>query len=314
MSRGEPQVSVIVPVRDNAPGIASLLTALAAQTLPRDRFEVVIGDDGSRSGPLAQTAVDVCWARVASGPRRTSYAARNRAVGEARGGTLAFCDSDCLPDPDWLEQGLAALAEADVVAGEVTFHPPAAPSVWSLLTIDMFLDQERAVRRSRAVTANLFVRRDLFDRLGGFDETLPSGGDYDFAQRAVEGNARLAYAPRAVVRHPTLDEARAFLGKVWATNRWDAVRRARSGVRPSPHDMLVIVPVLGIALARRAAFRPAASLSQPRLRAAGITPRRRDHLRALPVLYLPVAAAAGGGRVRGWIQGLAQRRRDRRAA
>lgn len=309
----DPIVSVIVPVRDNPDGVAELLERLRAQTLPRERFEVVIGDDGSQEDPLGSNEGDG-WVRVTSGPRLNSYAARNRAVRRARGGVLAFCDSDCLPEPSWLEQGLAALARADLVAGEVAFVAPKAPTVWSLLTIDMFLDQERAVRRSRAVTANLFVRRELFEDLGGFAEALESGGDYDFALRAVDREARLAYAPRAVVRHPTLDDARPFLRKVWVTNRWDAIRRALSGERPSAWVVLMVVPPIGIAVARRQSLRPVGKLYRPRLEAAGVSPTWRDNARALPVLYFPVSLTAGCGRTLGWLEGLRLARRFRRAA
>ena len=46
--------------------------------------------------------------------------------------------------------------------------------------MDMFLDQNRNVMFSRAVTANIIIRRSAFELLGGFDESLPSGGDYEF--------------------------------------------------------------------------------------------------------------------------------------
>ena len=299
----EPFVSVIVPVRDNPEGIEELLRRLDAQTLPHERFEVVIGDDGS-SGELPTEEIGNGRVRVTRGPRQNAYAARNRAVEHARGRVLAFCDSDCLPDRTWLEEGLAALERSDVIAGEVTFVTPRPPTVWSLLTIDMFLDQERAVRLSRAVTANLFVRRELFDELGGFDDSLPSGGDYEFVLRAVERDARLAYAPGSIVRHPTLDQARTFLRKVWMTNRWAAFRRARAGYSPTVEGMLVLVPFVGLAVARRRADRPIGTLCRPRLTGAGLSPDWRDDLRALPVLYLPVAAVAGFGRARGWIEGM----------
>jgi glycosyltransferase involved in cell wall biosynthesis len=300
---GRPLVSVITPVRDDVTGLRGLLSALDAQTLPSDRFEVVIGDDGAPAGSLEGLDSGDGRVRVVSGPPQTSYAARNRAAASARGDVLAFCDSDCLPEPAWLELGLAALEQADIVAGEVAFVVPARPTAWSVLTMDMFLDQEQNVLLSRGVTANLFVRRKTFDEVGRFDDSLPSGGDYDFVRRAVERGARLAYARDVVVRHPTIDRARPFLGKVWSTNRWSALRRARAGERPDLVGVVTFVPVLGVALARRHALRPALRLQRRRLEASGLRAGLRDELRALSALYFVVAYVAGLGRVRGWIEG-----------
>jgi GT2 family glycosyltransferase len=300
---GSPFVSVIVPVRDNPDGMLELLDCLAAQTLPRDRFEVVVGDDGSRDDSCEALATDDGWVRIARGPRQTSYAGRNRAVNAARGDVLAFCDSDCLPRPEWLQAGLAALEGADVVAGHVTFLAPDRPTVWSLLTIDMFLDQERNVVLSRGVTANLFLRRSLFEALGGFDPSLPSGGDYELVGRAVMAGARLAYAPDSVVLHPTLDERRAFLRKIRATNRWSAVRKARNRERPELSGVLALVPVLGVALARRQALRPIWKLQRSRFQSSGLDPSSRSQAQALSLLYSVVAYAAGFARARGWIEG-----------
>jgi glycosyltransferase involved in cell wall biosynthesis len=294
---------VVVPVRDNPDGIRELIGRLEAQTLARAAFEVVIGDDGSDPASLTGLETADGWLRVIRGAPRTSYAARNRAAAAARGRVLAFCDSDCLPAATWLEQGVAALEETDIAAGEVTFIAPARATAWSLLTVDMFLDQERNVLLSRGVTANLFMRRRLFATLGGFDETLPSGGDYDLVSRAVQDGARLTHAPGAVVGHPTLDERRPFLRKIWATNRWSAVRRARAGERPELIGLLTFVPVVGVALARRHALRPVWRLCRPRLEACGLEAGWRQDLRALPFLYFIVAYVAGLGRTRGWLEG-----------
>ena len=302
-TEARPLVSVIIPVRDDPDRVGELIRSLADQTLPRDQFEIVVGDDGSEPGSLARVLDSDGSVRIVAGPPKTSYAARNRAARAARGSVFAFCDSDCLPERNWLEEGLGALAAADLAAGEVRFSAPAKPTRWSLLTIDMFLDQERNVLLGRAVTANLFVRRNVFDELGGFDESLPSGGDYDFVARSVEAGARLDYAPTAVVRHPTLDDRRGFLRKVWATNKWSAARRARGGARPDLGVLLTFVPVLGAVRARRHALRSLSMLSRPRLRASGIEAGWREDLRALPALYLVVAYVAGFARIRGWRVG-----------
>ena len=314
MGTSEPLVSVIVPVRNDSAGIRELLRRLAEQTVAQDQFEVVIGDDGSRPGELAGIATADGRVSVVSRPPRTSYAARNRAAARGRGRLLAFCDSDCLPEPTWLEQGLRAIEGADVVAGEVTFVAPDRPTAWSLLTIDMFLDQERNARFARAVTANMFVRRELFDAVGGFDESLPSGGDYDFARRSVESGRRLVYAPDAVVCHPTIDRRRPFLRKVWNTNRWAALRRARARRPPELASILTLVPVLGVLIIRRRVLRPMWGLHGGRLAAAGLRPDRWQHLRAMAVLHFVVSYVAALGWIRGWLEGCRHRRRNRAAA
>src|SRR4051812_39855832 len=111
-----PQVSVIVPVRNGGSDLRELLEKLSAQTLPRERFEVVVGDDGSTDGSAAGLD-DGTWVRVVPGPPLNSYAARNRAVHASRGAVLAFCDADCRPEPEWLEEGVRALESMDVAAG-----------------------------------------------------------------------------------------------------------------------------------------------------------------------------------------------------
>jgi hypothetical protein len=299
-----PRVTLVVPVRDDLAGIHALLGCLAAQTLPRERFEIVVGDDGSRPDQAPRVATGDGWVRVVSGPPRTSYAARNFAAAAGTGQILAFCDSDCRPQPTWLQELLAALADADVVAGEVAFEPPARPTIWSLLTIDMFLDQERNVALSRGVTANLALGRRLFDELGGFDESLASGGDYDLVERAVAAGARLRYAPRAVVRHPTLDRPGRFLRKIWHTNRCDGGRRGRRGDRIDPLGVLMLVPPIGALLARRQALRPILRLDRGRLQAAAVETRRLDDLGAILWLYSVVSCVAGAGRALGWIEAL----------
>lgn len=307
ISTGAPLVSVIIPVRDNPAGIREVLSCLRAQTLPRHRFEVIVADDGSRPEQVPSVPNDG-WARVVTRPPRNSYAARNVAAEVARADALAFCDSDCLPDPAWLEEALAVLTDADLVAGQVSFVTPERRTVWTLLTVDLFLDQEQNVRLSRAVTANLVVRRQVFDGLRGFDESLPSGGDYDFVRRAVGNGARLRYAPQAAVRHPTMDDGRVFLRKVWDTNRWEGVRHVRSGKKIDFGTILTMVPFVGVALARRRALRSANRLSRARLGAASVRPSFVDDLRALAALHFVVSYVAGAGRLSGWLEGWRQAR------
>ena len=300
--------SVIVPVRNGGSGLAELVEALAAQTLARDRFEVLVADDGSTDGATEGLGTGDGWLRVLHGAPLNSYAARNRAAAEASAPMFAFCDVDSRPEPQWLEAGLGALAEADLVAGLIRFSVPERPTVWALLDIDMFLDQERAVQSGRGVTANLFVRRDAFERVGAFDDTLPNTGDYDLVARCVAGGTRLVFCSQAVVWHPTRDSARTLLRKVWAVNHRYAAREGRHGRRPHGLELRSWVPLVQPLRARRR-FGRSIRPDRKRVAESGLKPRLRDDLKALPLMYVLMPYFAGLAQLVGWWEGRRSRPR-----
>jgi glycosyltransferase involved in cell wall biosynthesis len=278
--------------------VDDLVAALEAQTLARERFEVLIADDGSTDGATDGISTEDGRLRVLPGPPVNPYAARNRAVQQARGHVLAFCDVDCRPEPDWLEAGLAALDDADLVAGLVRFVPTRR-TIWSLLDMEMFLDQERTVRSGRAVTANLFVGRELFDGLGGFDDSLANGGDQEFVSRCVAGGARLAFAPAAVVLHPPRETARALLGKIWTVNRRHGTRVTRAGGRPDGLTLRAWVPFVQVVRSRRRAGR-SLLLDRHRLSDSDVEPSPWEDALALPLIYLVLPYLARTAQIFGW--------------
>jgi glycosyltransferase involved in cell wall biosynthesis len=190
-------VSVIVPARDARGTLPALLDALAAQDLG-ERFEVVVVDDDSGDGTGALAAAHRVVDIVVPGPGDGPGAARNAGVRAAGGDVLAFIDADCVPDAGWLRAGLATLAEHDLVQGRVDPAGPVGP-----------FDRTVSVDRLTLLfeTANLLVRRELFERLGGFTPWLaPRRGkelaeDVWLGRRALRSGARVAYAPEARVRH-----------------------------------------------------------------------------------------------------------------
>lgn len=216
-----PAVSVIVPVLDQAVGLAATLEALAGQSLPAADREVVVVDNGSVDDTLEVAAG---WSAghpevrvVSERALRGSYAARNRGLQTAAGEVIAFTDADCRPDPRWLEAGLAALeaSAAEVVAGriEMTFRR-ARPNLWEYLDAATWLDQRHYIEaHGFGATANLFARRRVFETVGRFRADLASGGDYEFGRRVERHGGRVWYAPDAVVSHPARADAGAVLAK-----------------------------------------------------------------------------------------------------
>lgn len=295
-------VSVIVPVRNGARDLPALVASLERQTLPRERFEVIVGDDGSTDGAAAAIATGDGWIRVAPGPPLNSYAARNRAARLARAPMLAFCDGDCTPAPDWLEAGLRELEQSELAAGRIMFRVPERVTVWTLMDIDTFKDHRIQVRVANAETANLFVRREMFERVGGFDDSLPEHGDFDFVSRCVQAGARLAFAEDAVVGHPTRDEARPFLRTVWIMNRWYAAREARARRRPERLKLRYWIPFYSAVRSRRR-FGYSLRLDRRRLQEHGLAPSAALELQALPIMYILMPYYQAAAQLWGWWEG-----------
>jgi glycosyltransferase involved in cell wall biosynthesis len=192
---------VIIPAFNAEATIARALAAVASQDFEGD-FEVVVVDDGSTDGTAtaAEAAGGVTVLRQGhSGPA----AARNRGVEHASGRLLAFTDADCMPSPSWLREGVAALKHADLVQGAVRPDPSAARTpfdhtLW--VSADSGLYQ----------CASLFVRRDLFECVGGFEDWLQAGlgkelaEDVWFGWQCRRAGARTAFAPDALAYHAVL--------------------------------------------------------------------------------------------------------------
>jgi glycosyltransferase involved in cell wall biosynthesis len=211
----DPTVTVVIPARDAAPTLERTLLAIRAQTL-ESVFEVLVVDDGShdetadvarRYEPLVRL--------IRNGESQGPGAARNRGVREARAPVLAFTDADCFPTPGWLAAGLKVVGQADLVQGRVE-PDPAVPRT----PFDLSLVVERDGGFYQ--TANLFVRREVYEAVGGFRDWVleersqrrwsadrrrarasrtPIGEDTLFAWTARRLGARSAFAPEALVHH-----------------------------------------------------------------------------------------------------------------
>jgi GT2 family glycosyltransferase len=247
-------VSVVIPARDAGRSLQACLDALALQ-VAAPAHEVIVVDDESADDTSGLARSHPAVASVVSGPGRGSYAARNAGVAGAAAHLLAFTDADCVPDPGWLAAGVNAIESgADLAGGEIVSVALDRPANgWERYDRAVYLRQDELVREERfAATANLFVRRSVIEDVGGFDESLRSGGDYEFGRRSTSAGYRLVYAPDASVVH----RPRASLRHTWRLHRrlgagWAAL--ARKGARPALSEDAALWVSLGSVIDRAAA-------------------------------------------------------------
>jgi glycosyltransferase involved in cell wall biosynthesis len=193
-----PLISVVVPVRNGMPWIENQLLALSTQVVPAV-WEVMVADNGSedetRSCVERWTERDPRIHLVDASARRGAAAARNMGVQSARGSLLAFCDADDVVRPGWLASMSAALADSDLVAGIFDFG--------ALHGVPNSLPAPAATRQLGflpfGLSANLAVRRQVFETVHGFAEELSPEEDVDLCWRLQLAGYRFAVAADAVV-------------------------------------------------------------------------------------------------------------------
>jgi cellulose synthase/poly-beta-1,6-N-acetylglucosamine synthase-like glycosyltransferase len=198
-----PSVSVIVPVRDGESTIADCLDAILTTDYPPDRREVLVVDNGSGDGTA--DLIRSRPVRYLHEPRRGVSNARNRGIAESRGEILAFVDADCLVEPQWLAELVRPLEDPEVgaVAGDLQHVAPTTPAERQAARL-LGNWQRFAFSSNPAypITANAAYRRDVIERIGGFDPHMTRAQDVELGLRFQERSGRrLAYAERATARH-----------------------------------------------------------------------------------------------------------------
>lgn len=166
-------LSVVTATRNRPEVLLDKAHALAAQTLPRDRFEWIVAFDGPAPAleeRLTHEVGDAVRLRTVATPGGGPGPARDAAAAEARHDVLYLSDDDCLPDPRTLARHLEAQARPAVYLGEVVFAEPDGG------------ESRRRWRRPgwwNVNGANVSFPREAFEAVGGFGSDLVGYGGED---------------------------------------------------------------------------------------------------------------------------------------
>ena len=273
-------ISVVVASYNRCAGLEQLLRALAHQTYPSSRFEVIVIDDGSTDGTreLLATIVVPYALRSLTQANRGPAAARNLGVELARGRLILFLDDDVIPVPQLLADHDRAHGGAShrVVVGPML--PP--PSSWKQPAWDRW-DAEQLRKQYQAMlssqyqcsqrqffTANASVHSALLEAAGGFDDTFRRAEDVELAWRMSRRGAEFVFEPRAEVVHFASRPFKSWCRNAQQYGRYDVVMEREKQI-----------PVFSLACRE---FRNRRSLNQWLARiCVGRAPLRKATLRGL---------------------------------
>lgn len=264
------QVSVVVPTYKRPQLLYKCLKALASQNFPDDGYEIIIVDDAdsdetrslvenfsgelksSITNPASRSVLEAgshpliryAVAKDTQGPA----AARNLGWRLAGGEIIAFTDDDCLPESDWLAQGVAAIhLGLDAASGQVIVPIQDPPS-----------DYERNISRlaeCEFVTANCFVRRCVLESFGGFDERFRMAWreDSDLQFQILEHSYKLGRASSARVVHPvrqapwgvSIREQRKSMFNALLYKKFPELYRTRIQAHPPLNYYAIVLSAIG---------------------------------------------------------------------
>ncbi|HXP31235.1 MAG TPA: glycosyltransferase [Stellaceae bacterium] len=210
-----PRVSVVVCAYDAERTMEACLAALEKLNYPD--YEVIVVNDGSTDRTL-EIAERFGFCRIISQPNMGLSAARNVGAEAATGEIVAYTDSDCVADPDWLTYLIAKMESADLVAcGGPNFPPPEDSLVPAAVAVSpggpthVLLSDDVA---EHIAGCNMAFRREVLLRLGGFDPVFRAAGDdVDICWRFQDAGYTIGFSPAAVVWHFRRNTVKAYIGQ-----------------------------------------------------------------------------------------------------
>jgi glycosyltransferase involved in cell wall biosynthesis len=251
-----PQLSIIVPVRDDAARLDRCLSSIR-RSAAGTPIELVVGDNGSTdaSAEIGRRH----GARVVDLPGRSVASLRNDAAAEAQGPVLAFIDADHEICSAWVAEALRIFEDRQVAAAGAQYHGP-GDGTWAQRAYDLLRRHETGVEPALWLpSGNLLVRRETFAELGGFDTGLETCEDVDLCRRIRDSGRKILASPRlGSIHHGDPHTVRTlFRGELW---------RGRDSLRVSLRGRWSRATAVGIVL-------PLASLVALGLMVAGAATR-----------------------------------------
>ena len=239
-----PAVTILTPAYNSGAYIGETIESVLRQTWPD--FEMLVVDDGSTDNTLeAVRAAARGDSRVKtfSNAHGGPATARNIGLRHARGRFITLLDSDDVWEPEYLTEQLALLRrhpEVSIVSANVVNRGGVLDGApfWPITSGIHVLDTHEPIERENAVCVFALFRREVVDRVGGFDAAYTGNEDYEFWLRAIDAGFRVLQN-RAVLgryrRRPgsvSSDDVRMLKGIVNVLESARHMRGELASVRP----------------------------------------------------------------------------------
>jgi len=217
---GKYNISIIIPAYNAEKTIDACLTALTNQSIEKDKYEIIVVDDGSTDDTC--NIVKKYGVRLISQANAGPAAARNRGVRAAKGDIVIFIDSDCVADKYFIENLIKPFSNPKIVGVQGRYKRTRQKKIIARFIQIEIEERYKNMQKKQFIdfigTYAAAYRRDIFLEMGGFDISFPmaSGEDTDFSYRLSESCHKMVFEPSAYVEHKHPDSLKAYLKmKFW---------------------------------------------------------------------------------------------------
>lgn len=325
-----PFVSIVVPCRNEEEFIGVCLKSMVENDYAKDRLEVLVVDGMSEDG--TRVAVEAYgqqypFIRLLDNPERTTAAALNSGIRAAKGDIILRVDSHARVAGDYISRCVEALEKygADNVGGNMETLPRRDTLMGKAIVLALthrfgvgnshFRIGAKQPRWVDTVFGGC-CRRDLFGRVGLFNEELVRGQDLEFNLRLIKAGGRTLLVPEVVSYYYARSDLKSFSAHNWANGVWAILPFLYSSIMPVSWRhlvplafVLVLLGAGGAALVSRAGLWALAGIGAAYTVASlassvWVAVSRRDirYLFAMPVVFASLHVAYGVGSLWGTVR------------
>ena len=231
---------MIVPVLNGERTVGDLLDSLMKVDYDKKKLEIIFVDGGSTD--RTQEIIQSYPVKLLIEKKRGLNVARNTGVRNSSGEIILFTDSDCVVPKDWIRQIVKNFRNKEVgcVGGSVSRYEEDFLSRYADESIMPVL---RRFRRRKVLEdveppmnypagCNMAFRRDVFKKVGEFNEEIHYGFDEDeLVERACKAGYKMILDPEAVVRHRHRSDLRRLLRQTFSYGRGGALVFRKKGIK-----------------------------------------------------------------------------------
>jgi glycosyltransferase involved in cell wall biosynthesis len=245
--------SVVVPAYNAESTIERLLTSLENQDIPRDQYEIIVADDGSKDATQEVVAgfPDVILLKQQN---RGPSAARNLGARQAQGEAILFTDSDCEAPPDFISQMVKPLLDDPVIIGVKGAYLTRQSSLIAQFIQAEYEEKYRIMARRKYIdfvdTYAAAYRTEVFLQYNGFDEEYLGAEDAEFSYRLSQDGLRMVFNSHAWVYHLFTEKLKVFFRKKYHNGYWRLITiyRHRNKLLRDSHTPQVQKPQITLIL------------------------------------------------------------------